>query len=303
MKRRRRDIEVNMITDFQKIKNAIEDYLLENAGGGYKRFIIYPFGEYGMLTKKILNDCFGIQEEYIVDNKLAKYNPRIKNLNYFKDRDVSEYIIFLTNANPYAYKEIRQLASGVFNAKNIIDIFPIDEKCINQKPKCGKYSYGSLCNNELVESIGAFSSIASTVQAVVNHPVNALSTHPFLYWDRPDTVGYFPGVSHRTEIREIRKSRIGNDVWLGQNVIITNGAHIGNGVIAAAGAVITKDVPDYAVVAGVPARIMRYRYTPEQINALNKIAWWDWSDEKIRECYDDFFEDIDVFISKHEGDH
>ncbi len=66
--------------------------------------------------------------------------------------------------------------------------------------------------------------------------------------------------------------------------------------------VVKKDVPDYAVVAGVPARIIRYRYLPHQIKALNKIAWWDWTDEKIRECYDDFFENVDVFIKKHIND-
>ena len=92
---------------------------------------------------------------------------------------------------------------------------------------------------------------------------------------------------------------IGNDVWLARNVIITNGAKIGNGVIAAAGAVITKDVPDYAVVAGVPARVIRYRYNPEQIKALNKIAWWDWSDDEIRERFDDFYLPIDDFIKKY----
>jgi Acetyltransferase (isoleucine patch superfamily) len=83
---------------------------------------------------------------------------------------------------------------------------------------------------------------------------------------------------------------------LGKNVIITNGSNIGNGVIAAACAVITKDVPDYAVVAGIPARIMKYRYSSAQIDKLNKIAWWDWSDETIRLCYNDFYEDIETFI-------
>lgn len=63
-------------------------------------------------------------------------------------------------------------------------------------------------------------------------------------------------------------------------MIITNGVHIGDGMIAAVGSVITKDILDYAVVAGTPVKILRYRYTLEQISELNKIAWWDWTDEK-----------------------
>lgn len=287
------------MTDYQRIRHAIERYLSENTGD--KKLIIYPFGEYGMLVKKILNECFGIHEEYIIDNKLARFNPSIKSLDFFQGKDTSAYMVLLTNANPCVYKEVRQMVSVFFDSKNIIDIFPGNEER-KKENKCGKYSYGSLCNSKLVDSIGAFSSFAGGVTAVLNHPVTAISTHPFLYWDIPGYGGYFPEVLHRTQLRPIKKSRIGNDVWLGQNVIITNGANIGNGVIAAAGAVITKDVPDYAVVAGVPARIIRYRYTPEQIRALNEIAWWDWSDEKIRKYYDDFFEDVDVFIKKHKDD-
>lgn len=59
-------------------------------------------------------------------------------------------------------------------------------------------------------------------------------------------------------------------------------------------------MPDYAIVAGVPARIIKYRYNPEQIAALNRIAWWDWSDDDIRERYDDFYLSIDEFIKKYD---
>lgn len=146
---------------------------------------------------------------------------------------------------------------------------------------------------------------------VPNHATDYISTHPFIYFDTEinppfpkyeegrGAVWHFPGVSPKGSVRGLRRSRIGNDVWLGENVIITNGANIGNGVIAGAGAVITKDVPDYAVVAGVPVRIIRYRYTGEEICALNRIAWWDWTDEQIRERYDDFFLDAGAFIRKY----
>ena len=110
---------------------------------------------------------------------------------------------------------------------------------------------------------------------------------------------YLPDFNPKRKNYKFEKINIGNDVWLGRNVIITNSSNIGNGVIAGAGAVITKDVPDYAVVVGVPARIIRYRYTREQIEALNKIAWWNWPDEKIRECYDDFYLSVGEFIDKH----
>ena len=97
-----------------------------------------------------------------------------------------------------------------------------------------------------------------------------------------------------------KRSRIGSDVWLGQNVLITNGADIGNGVIAGAGTVITKDVPDYAIAVGVPARVIRYRYLPDQIAALNRIKWWNWTDDEIRERFDDLYLPISEFITKYD---
>lgn len=109
----------------------------------------------------------------------------------------------------------------------------------------------------------------------------------------------FSRVHPKGTIKDEKRITIGNDVWLGRNVIIINYSNIGNGVIAGAGAVITQDVPDYAVVVGVPAKIIRYRYNPEQIAALNQIKWWDWSDDEIRERFDDFYLPIDDFIYKY----
>lgn len=86
---------------------------------------------------------------------------------------------------------------------------------------------------------------------------------------------------------------------MGRNVIITNYSNIGNGVIAGAGCIITRDIPDYAIIGGVPAKVIRYRYLPEQIECLNRIQWWNWSDETIKERYDDFYLPIDIFISKY----
>jgi lipopolysaccharide transport system ATP-binding protein len=76
---------------------------------------------------------------------------------------------------------------------------------------------------------------------------------------------------------------IGNDVWLAANVIIMLGVRIGDGAVVAGGSVVTRDVDDYELVAGNPARHVRYRFDPEQVALLKEARWWDWPIEKIRE--------------------
>lgn len=213
----------------------------------------------------------------------------------------------LAVTNEAVYQEVLKNAVECVGVENVVEVF----KPVNSVgTKCGKYSNGPLCNSPLVESVGAFCCFAVGAKVVPNHPTEYLSMHEFIYLDthnehvvlpydeRKNEKWYFPGVKPKGKV-DIKKITIGNDVWIGSDVIITNNANIGNGAIVGAGAVFTKDVPDYAVVAGVPARIIRYRYSPEQIEALNEIRWWNWTDEQIRERYDDFFIDIDLFIEKY----
>lgn len=77
---------------------------------------------------------------------------------------------------------------------------------------------------------------------------------------------------------------IGNDVWIGYEALIMAGVHIGNGAIIAARAVVTKDVPPYTIVGGVPARLIRKRFTDDTIQKMEALKWWDWSYEKIKQC-------------------
>jgi tetrahydrodipicolinate N-succinyltransferase len=91
---------------------------------------------------------------------------------------------------------------------------------------------------------------------------------------------------------------IGNDVWIGAGAIILPEVKVGDGAIIGAGAVVTHDVPAYAMVVGIPAKILRYQFTQNQIDQLEKIAWWNWDDDKIVRNIRKFYGDVDQFIKE-----
>ncbi len=195
-----------------------------------------------------------------------------------------------TSDNPDILREIE----GINNESDICKIFGEKEK--EAVTIIGKNSYGPLAKqNSKVKSVGSFCSFAPGTDVVWNHPLNLVTNSNFIY--SKAVAKEITAQKYKFEDFN-KKFEIGNDVWLGKNVILTNGVKIGNGVRAAAGAIITKDVPDYAIVAGVPAKIIGYRFKEDQIEKLNKIEWWNWSDQKINECYEDFL-DIEIFINKH----
>ncbi len=88
---------------------------------------------------------------------------------------------------------------------------------------------------------------------------------------------------------------IGNDVWIGNNAMIMDGVKIGDGAVIAGGAVVTKDIEPYTIVGGVPARLIKKRFSEEQINKLLEIKWWDWNVEKLKEKAEKF-SDINLFL-------
>jgi virginiamycin A acetyltransferase len=110
--------------------------------------------------------------------------------------------------------------------------------------------------------------------------------------------GFSPGY-HLPEPRNF--IIIGNDVTVGANAIILPGVRIGDGAVVGAGAIVTTDVPPYAIVAGVPAKIIRYRYSSEQIEKLLRIAWWNWDEDKIFRNMDYFYGKVDDFIERFHG--
>ena len=140
--------------------------------------------------------------------------------------------------------------------------------------------------------MGKFCSIADGVRFVFGgHRVDSVSSFPF-------QAVCFGGLPH-ADAPSNGQISIGNDVWIGTDVIILSGVEIGHGAVVGAGAIVTKSVPPYAVVGGVPARIIRYRLSEAQIAALLKIRWWDWPLGKIKENLDLFYGDPASFIKKY----
>lgn len=175
----------------------------------------------------------------------------------------------------------------------------------------GAFTYtqgGSFVNCE----IGRYYSIAEEVViGAVSHPIDWLSSSTFQY--RNDPWGWFQyGKANKyTDLdnRSIKpfsnssKTIIGNDVWIGRRAIILPGVNVGNGAIIGAGAVVTKDVPEYAVVAGVPAKIIKYRFDSSTIQRLNTIKWyeyafWDLSDVNFSDINRAIIDISDLVISK-----
>ena len=129
--------------------------------------------------------------------------------------------------------------------------------------------------------IGKFCSIACGAKFLftsTNHTLKSLSTYPFpIFYEAWDT-----SVSEITEARDNRGDIvIGSDVWIGYEAVILSGVRIGDGAIVAARAVVTRDVPPYTIVGGVPARPIRRRFGKETISRLLALRWWDWPPERI----------------------
>lgn len=146
-------------------------------------------------------------------------------------------------------------------------------------------SYNSIIRNC---EIGKYCSIGpNVVIGFGNHRIDSLSTHPSIYMNKKQLGNEF---NERMDA-SFPKVIIQNDVWVGANVYIKNGVTIHNGAIVAAGSVVTKDVPPFAIVGGTPAKLIRFRFEQDVIDKIQASKWWDQD-----------LENLDIDLKKFEKD-
>jgi phosphonate metabolism protein (transferase hexapeptide repeat family) len=151
----------------------------------------------------------------------------------------------------------------------------------------GDYSYVVSDSDIIYTTVGRFCSIASHTRINPgNHPVDRVAMNHFTY--RSSAYGLGDDDPAFFDWRRKSRCTLGHDVWIGHGAVVLPGVSMGNGAVAGAGAIVTKDVPAFAIVVGNPARLLRYRFPPEFMITLEQIAWWDWPDERLAAGMADF---------------
>lgn len=177
----------------------------------------------------------------------------------------------------------------------------IGERVVLRDVKIGDFTYMERHGEGIYADIGKFCSIAANVRInALEHPIERLMSHKMTY--RPNE--YFRHIGLDMDYRAYRQSKrvtIGNDVWIGHGAVIMPGISIGHGSVVGANAVVTRDVPDYTIVAGSPARPIRARFPAEIVERLLKLQWWDWPVAMIYRAMPDIqVLEISEFLDKWE---
>ncbi|RED57575.1 acetyltransferase-like isoleucine patch superfamily enzyme [Cohnella lupini] len=274
---------------------------------------LFGAGKAGQLAFFALK-TLGISVEYFIDNALNKQGTQLFGVPVYRFQSLIENrgcgVLVLIATMSYAEIEKQLIDNGFTVEDEFLTLSlsrPIETLYDPMKDftkarvingvEIGRYTYGfeRLITHGRIKSIGSFSSVNVFATGGVNHIMDYITTSPIFHFASGELIhestnyGNMLGFISRDhvvpaeEVTDNEKSSIGHDVWIGTNVVILPGVKIGNGAIIGAGAVVTKDIPDYTVAVGVPARVIRYRFSSEEIEKLNRIQWWNWPEEQINE--------------------
>lgn len=199
--------------------------------------------------------------------------------------------LYSLKSKEYDFTKLRSWHNNVKRGENV----RIDTVSLLSDVEIGDYSY--LSDNSVVSNtkIGKFCSIGPNFFCGWGlHPTYGISTSPVFY----SSSAKF-SFSEGNKIDEHPKINIGNDVFIGANVTVLEGVTIGDGAVIGAGAVVSKDIPPYAIAVGSPIQIKSFRMKEEQIQAMQRIQWWNFGYDKLKEVERLFF-DVDGFIKKYD---
>ena len=205
----------------------------------------------------------GLANKLIV---LAKEGARdIHNQVRFKDAQIDDGCCI--NQNSVISPNTHILNNCVINNSQIASYSYIGKNCLIQNTKIGKFC--SIANDVFI--------------GLGNHPTDHFSTSPLFYrTNNPLNIKF---VDSNSDFQEYHEIEVGNDVWIGARAIILDGVTIGHGAIIAANSVVTKDVPPYSIVGGIPSKIIKYRLSDERIERLIQSCWWNWDISIIKKHF------------------
>ena len=161
----------------------------------------------------------------------------------------------------------------------------------------GRFSYLTRGSSLIFSEIGKFCSIGhGAIVGLANHTTDKLSVSP-LFTEKKNATGH--SWAHESIVHPYEKVFLGNDVWVGSRAMILGGVNIGDGAVIGAGAIVTKDVPPYAVVAGIPAKVIRFRFDEETVKDLLEIKWWDFPDTVLKNSIEIFQGNLNILELKN----